>query len=581
MKQILVFVSLLMFGSVTWALDEANWEQELGSDYVWSQVTEMGTLLVSTEKSLLNIKPEDGSILWQREDMAELAPFNVNPIVGTPLIIVNEFEGTIPPKARLQVIDMITGKNLWDTGVIKGANLGAVPVPEHNLVLYGIQYHVVPEGENRKDLKPGSYVTAFAMDSGEVVYDSRQDHLDKATRHISDSTGGWIPDTDLSGHPMPVVEDGIIYLPYTGLTAINLETGETLWHTSFKTAHPSYKLTNARPIIKDDVIYTSGDGHILAVNKKSGEILWDTKVGRKYAIPELLVIDDQVVGRIGGTFSTGKDLAQLKPFGVVALNRADGSERWLWKKGKDGMTNMVHQAERGWIVVADRQNMYALDLAANKKPVIAEEMELEFKREMGTTEMAAKGMTIGSGLLSGGLMGGIQGGLKAMDTSGQEDPPTDISLVGGDLVVRGQFHLLSYDPDTDGIEYSIAFAPPGVNGLALAAMGAVTALNTLGNTGLHSGWSTRNVALGNALNVSSAFEGEVSKRYAAAEKADNLGFFLTTAEEGMQLMGINLDSGEEVGAVPMKEKEPQFQVDSLSNTVYYIRDSSVVTSHSF
>ena len=98
---------------------------------------------------------------------------------------------------------------------------------------------------------------------------------------------------------------------------------------------------------------------------------------------------------------------------------------------------------------------------------------------------------------------------------------------------------------------------------------------------LDTGLNGRNMALGNALNVSSAFEGEMAKRYAAAEKADNLGFFLTTAEEGMQLMGINLDTGEEVGTVPMAEKEPSFMVDSLANTVYHVRDNKEVVAWAF
>jgi hypothetical protein len=566
----------------SWASAEAAWRSALSADYIWSQVTATGSLLVSTEKSLLNIDPETGATLWERQDMADLAPFNVRAITGTPLLLVNEHDGAIPPHTQLQVINIMTGESLWDTGRVMASNLIAIPVPAHDLVLYAADHSGAALEGARQDLKPGTYITGFELSSGKVLYDSRQDLLAKAMRHPSDTSGSWIPDMDLSGHQAPVIEGDIIYLPFVGVTAMNLKTGEVLWETPFKTTTNGWKLTAAPLQIVDDVIYASGDGKILALNKLTGETLWETKVGRKYLIPELLVTGDQVLGRIGGTFSNGKDLGQVSPFGVVALNRADGSQRWLWKKAKKSITNMAWLEQRNWVVVADRTKLYALDLSANKKPVLTKQMELEFKRAMGTTEMAAKGMSIGSGLLSGGLMGGLQGGLKAMDTSSQEDPPTALSMAGDDLIVRGQYHLLSYDEDSDGIEYSIAFAPPGMNGLALVAMGAATAFNTLANTGLHSSWARRDTALDSALGLSGSFEGAVAKRYAASQQAQNLAFFLTTAEEGLQLVGINLDSGEEVGAaVPMAEKEPQFMVDGISNRVYYIYKGTEVRAFNF
>lgn len=581
LKILLVIISLSI--SVFTLATEPKWQQTLPSDYSWSQITETGSLLVSTQKSLLNINPADGSVIWQRDDMGELSPFNVSAIAGTPLMLINKHAGTLPPKTQLQVINSQTGKSLWDSGIFQATNLIAIPIPSHNLVLYAADHTGgTPWGQSRTDLKPGTYISGIKMDTGEIVFDTRLDSLRKAVRHPSDNSGGWIPDMDLNGHPAPVVEGDFIYLPFTGLVALNLRSGKIQWETTFKTAHNGLKLTTARPIIEGDVIYTSGAGHIYAINKTTGNILWDEKVGRNYLIPELLIVGDQVVGRIGGSFSNGKKISQQKPFGVVALNRQDGRKRWLWKKGKKGMTNLAYLEKRNWIVVADRNKLYALNLSAKKKPKIDETMELEFKRSMGSVEMAAKGATVGSGLLSGGLLGGIQGGLKAFDTSAQEDPPTNISQLGEDLVVRAQYHLLSFRGETMEIEYSIEFKPPGVNGLALAAMGAVTALNTLGNAGMHSSWGTRNMALDNALSVSGAFEGAVAQRYAASEQAENLAFFLTTAKEsGLQLLGINLDSGEEVGAVPMTEKEPEFMIDNVMNVVYYVKEGKQLMAYPF
>ena len=578
-RHLVLFFSLICISSVG---AEPSWKQTLESEYKWSKITTIGTLLVSTDKSLLNINPTDGNIIWQRDDLTELSPFNVSAIAGMPLLMVNKHEGVAPPKTRLQLISIETGKSLWDTGIFAATNLTAIPIPSHNLVLYAADHSgSTPWGKNGTNLKQGSYVSALKLDTGEVVYNTLYDDLKNAIRHPSDNSGGWIPDMDLAGHPSPVIEGDIIYLPFTGVTAINIVSGKIIWNTTFKTANQSLKFTNASPIISNNNIYTSGFGYIYAINKTTGEIIWKSKVGKGYHIPELLITDKLIIGRIGGSFSNGKDIVQAKPFGVIALKRETGKKNWLWKKGEDGMTNMAIVPERNWVMVADRTTLYALDLTAKKKAKVVKKVTLEFKRDLGTAEIAAKGATAVSGFLSGGLFGGIQGGLKAFDSSGQEDPPTNISMVDGDLIVRGQYHLLSYDNDSQDIEYSIAFQPPGMNGLALAAMGAITVVSTVANTGLHNSWSTRNMALDNSLNVSGAFSDAVSERYAKSAQSENLAFFLTTKEEGLQLMGINLKDGTEVGSVPMDEKEPKFMVDDVANIIYYIREGKEVLAYPF
>ena len=74
---------------------------------------------------------------------------------------------------------------------------------------------------------------------------------------------------------------------------------------------------------------------------------------------------------------------------------------------------------------------------------------------------------------------------------------------------------------------------------------------------------------------------DAAEKRASSAGGDDLGFFLTTAESGMQLIGINLATGEEVGTVPMAEKQPRFKVDKLSNTVYYMRGNEEVVAYPF
>ena len=84
-----------------------------------------------------------------------------------------------------------------------------------------------------------------------------------------------------------------------------------------------------------------------------------------------------------------------------------------------------------------------------------------------------------------------------------------------------------------------------------------------------------------ALMVTGAFQNSVAKRFAAAEKARDLAFFLTREDKSMVLVGIDLADGSEVGRVPMEEKEPQFMVDAIGNRVYYFVNKTELVAYDF
>ena len=120
--------------------------------------------------------------------------------------------------------------------------------------------------------------------------------------------------------------------------------------------------------------------------------------------------------------------------------------------------------------------------------------------------------------------------------------------------------------------------------IAAKGLGAVTATMAVASAGgarTSSSYSTSQAYADSALNITSAFQNSVAKRYAAAEKARSVAFFLTKEEEGMVLLGINLGDGNEVGRIPMDEKEPQFMVDDIGNRVYYFRNKTELLAYDF
>src|SRR5690606_25319354 len=116
-------------------------------------------------------------------------------------------------------------------------------------------------------------------------------------------------------------------------------------------------------------------------------------------------------------------------------------------------------------------------------------------RKFGAADTAVAGGKVVSGLLSGGILGGLQGGLSAASSDDRSDPPTTIARVDDNLVISGNYHVLSYNAATDSDSWSIAFEPPGVNPMLMALSGATMALTAMGNAGMHSSMSVRNSKL--------------------------------------------------------------------------------------
>ncbi len=131
-----LFLAVLALGISTVQAGTETWRVDLGDENTWSRLTFAGTLLAATEHGLSHFDSASGDLLWKRDDLNKLAQFNVSDIVGTPFLIISERVGNIPPKSRLQVLNLSTGETLWDTGNFAGSGLGAYAAPDQNLLVY-------------------------------------------------------------------------------------------------------------------------------------------------------------------------------------------------------------------------------------------------------------------------------------------------------------------------------------------------------------------------------------------------------------------------------------------------------------
>jgi len=570
MKKILALF-LLLIGDALAQSNEPAWQFTFSDESLWSRVTYAGSLLAASEQQLAHIDPATGEAFWVRNDLSKLAQFNVNDVAGTPYLVISERLGNVPPKSGLQVLNLSSGETIWDMGDHAGSGLGAFPVAENNLLVYVVEM---------AGKKPGTYVIGMNMETGEQLWSTRIGAVGHLPLHYSDIEG-FIRTRDLNGHPLPLVDNGLFILAAGDFYAFDLANGELRWRYKAKASSPNLKNTYAQPVMVEGVLYAATKDSVVALDPASGSEKWKAKVG-KAAMPELQFVDNKIVGRLGGTFSNGKEFVGQKPFGAFVVDTDSGKLLWKWTKAKDSLTNIRVVPGHSLVMLADKKKLYALDLNASKKGKVVYEEKLEFKRQMGSADLAAKGI----GAVGGLLGGGIAGGFKGLGGGGDRgDPPLDIEVYGEQLVIRAQYHVLAFNLQSKTTDWSIQFAPPGMSPYALVAMGAVTAFVATESAGLTraaGGGYQSQAMLNSTLNITSSFQRAVSERYAAAEKARNIAFFLTKEkEEGMVLMGIDLESGDEIGKVPMEEKEPQFMVDSIGSRIYYFRNKNELLAYDF
>ncbi|HEY7647527.1 MAG TPA: PQQ-dependent dehydrogenase, methanol/ethanol family [Methylomirabilota bacterium] len=137
----------------------------------------------------------------------------------------------------------------------------------------------------------------------------------------------------------PVVNGDIMITTSTALGfnrvhALNAVTGELLWKFDRKVAEDVGALVRVIPhnrgvaLYKDKVIFGTLDAHLVALEAKTGKVLWETKVddyAEGYFISQApLVIKGKVIVGIAGP-------GEMGPRGFVeAFNADTGKSQWRW-----------------------------------------------------------------------------------------------------------------------------------------------------------------------------------------------------------------------------------------------------------
>jgi alcohol dehydrogenase (cytochrome c) len=183
----------------------------------------------------------------------------------------------------------------------------------------------------------------------------------------------WIFQTGVVGsfENTPVVENGVMYVttPFDHVFAADARTGKELWHFQYKLGKNIFCCgPNNRgvAVTGDNVIFGTLDAHLVALNKKTGEKVWDvevadSEVGYSLTAAPAIYKDKIIMGIAGGEYG-------IRGF-VSAYNAADGKMVWRThtipspdEAGPDGIKGW----EGAYVEKADGMNPLHRDIAGEK-----------------------------------------------------------------------------------------------------------------------------------------------------------------------------------------------------------------------
>ena len=158
----------------------------------------------------------------------------------------------------------------------------------------------------------------------------------------------------------PIVKDGVMYVTasYSRVFAVDTKTGEELWEYNARLPDgimPCCDVINRGVAIYDDlVIFGTLDAKLVALNAKTGKVVWkktveDYKAGYSITAAPLVVKGKVITGVSGGEFGiVGKVEAYDAKTGKLAWTRptVEGHMGYIWKDGKK-MENGISGGEAG------------------------------------------------------------------------------------------------------------------------------------------------------------------------------------------------------------------------------------------
>ncbi len=572
MKPILVLTFLILLASHIFAADTPLWTFDGAK---WYSMRDSGNVMVGTKTGVAMLDGASGKTLWTRNDLGEIKEDEYTDLAGTPLVLFADNSGWAQRKTKLTAVDAMTGETVWQTEKMLGYTVEVAPVFQKDMLVF----LTIKDNRMNKD-KPDIY--ALKMSTGELLWQTEYTEkvdlygVEKKKRSgagamLLGSGGGRSDRFDLSGENPPIFDGDSMYMTYAGLHRYNLADGKLIWKTLYDVTDGSLKNTNGQAIIDGDMIYTSAQGIIRAIDKTSGAVKWTTKDFGKGGIAEMQLHGDVVYGRMGGQFFSAKkgEWQKKSPIGVVALNKSNGNTNWIYTGANESITNMVVLPNDNTLLIADKSNLIGLDMSSQGKVKEAYKVKLKFKRALGAADVGGKAAAIAFG----GIGGAFKKGAKRTD-----NPVSLVRQENGTVVVRGLQHLLAFNPTTKEIAWSNKYAAPGISGwesIVMTALTVTAAALSQANESYQMQNGNYNSAFrenANFLNLMSNYQQFMGKKYSASKQSGNIYYVLAKIkgddDSGSGLIGVNMLTGNAERQIIFNDKSPDYEVDELEGRLF-------------
>ena len=352
---ILLFVVVL----IPFPAFSQSWTAKLDKDVRFYQPTDLGVLVVGTEKSLYAIDGASGEVLWRRKDVS-LDETDIAPVPGTDLLLISFEKGD---KARIEATDLLSGNSVWRSDKLKGAVMQMAVDPQANLLAVVLAKDA--KNRARDGFKRRPLVHVLDLASGNELWDYEVNEVEMMPSR-------WFEDSDkeveytLDNYYPPAFIDGRLYVFYEGVTSFDARTGKARLREKYRVNEDGLALTEAEPIFDNRFIYVSGHGRVRAISRDSGDTEWEAKdLG---LTPEMILVGDVLYVRTGGQFTRLKDGDTIErgSYGLSAIDARSGKVLWRYKGADKGITNLLVPGPNV-LTVADRDDLIFVDAQTGKR----------------------------------------------------------------------------------------------------------------------------------------------------------------------------------------------------------------------
>jgi outer membrane protein assembly factor BamB len=351
---LLLFIGLFLVSSKE--VNGQAWTVKLDKSVRFYQTTELGVVLVGTEKSLYAIDGSTGETLWRRKDVS-LDENDVAPVPTTDLLLLSFEKGE---HSRVEAVDLLTGDSIWKSNKIRGAVMQMAVEPSANLL--AVVFAKDAKAHAGDGLKRHPLLHVLDLATGDEIWKNEVSEVEMMPARWNDGDVEYTLD---NYHP-PAFVDGRLYVFYEGLTSFDARTGKSRLREHYRVNEDGLALTEAAPIFDERLIYTSGHGRVRAISRETGDTEWEAKdLG---LTPEMILVDQVLYVRTGGEFTRLKDgeMVDHGSYGVSAIDTRNGKVIWRYKGADKGITNLVLPNPSS-IIIADRDDLIMIDSQTGKR----------------------------------------------------------------------------------------------------------------------------------------------------------------------------------------------------------------------